>query len=375
MSPRKRRLLDYYRQFEELDPLEDARRLKERRSLERAAELERVGDLDLSRLDWHEPPDPEIVNAATFALRRAVNRYPEAGGPALAAVARRHDVDTARVALGHGAGQLLQALLRELAPGGEVVLPWPGWSPLPALVSRAGARPVAVALHDDGRPDLEAAAAAIVPATRAVVVCSPNDPTGGLADREAVLTLAAAHPAVTIVVDEALIEFAGEEHSLAAATAETPNLFVLRSFSKAWAMAGLRAGYLLGSPDAHDLLSVLSPGQGVAAPTQAAVAAALEQPARFELRLATRRALAARERAHLAAGLRDTGLSALPSHAHFAWLGGGEHTAASLTHALAQSRITVASGTGWGDEEHVRVTLADRRSTDRLLSALSALRT
>src|SRR5699024_4055545 len=122
------------RRFEALSPEEDSLRLRARRDEEKSRELARVGDLDLSRPDWDEPPDPEIVNAATFALRRSINRYPDvAGSAALEAVAARHDVPADRVALGHGAGQLLQAALRELATGGEAVLPWPSWAQLPAL--------------------------------------------------------------------------------------------------------------------------------------------------------------------------------------------------------------------------------------------------
>jgi len=113
VSPR-RRLLGYYKQFEALSPEEDSRRLRARRDEEKSAELARTGVLDLSRSDWHEPPDPELVNAATFALRRSVNRYPDATA-ALEAVAAHHDVAPARVTLGHGAESPTQAALRELA--------------------------------------------------------------------------------------------------------------------------------------------------------------------------------------------------------------------------------------------------------------------
>ena len=216
---RRRRLADYYRQFEALSPAENSQRLRERRGEERSQELARVPDLDMSGTAWHEPPDPEIINAATFALRRSINRYPDPPqppGPAVHAIARRHDVPVDRVALGHGAGQLLQAALRELAGGGEALMPWPSWGPLPALAGRAGVRGVPVPLASDGSADLDALAAAATDATRAVVICSPNDPTGALVAREALRDFTAAlRPDVSVLVDEALVELAGEGASVA----------------------------------------------------------------------------------------------------------------------------------------------------------------
>jgi len=103
-----RRFFDYYRQFDELPPEEVSRELRSRRDAERA--VVGVPALDLSGAGWHEPPHPEVVNAATFALRRRINRYPEMGaGAAALAIAAHHGVPVERVALGHGAGQLLQA--------------------------------------------------------------------------------------------------------------------------------------------------------------------------------------------------------------------------------------------------------------------------
>ncbi|HVL95268.1 MAG TPA: histidinol-phosphate transaminase [Solirubrobacteraceae bacterium] len=369
----KRRLLDYYRQFEAISPEEDSRRLRERREAEKSLELERVPPLDLSRVEWHEPPDPEIVNAATFALRRAINRYPEAdGGEARQAIARRHGVALERVALGHGAGQLLQGALREAAGGGDALMPWPAWSPLPALMARAGVRPVAVPLNRLGRVDFDALAAATGPDTRAVVLCNPNDPTGAPLDVEALRAYAGGlRPDVTVLVDEALVDLAGEGASALPLVDELPNLLVFRSFSKAWAMAGLRAGYVVAPAGDEDLVGVLSPGQGVAAPTQAAVAAALENADRAEVRLERRRHAMAAERARLAEQLAGTPFQFAPSAANFVWLRGEGTTAAAISHGLADQRIAVA--TGWGDDAHVRITLRDRAATDRLASALRAL--
>ena len=375
MSPR-RRLRDYYRQFEALSPEEDSIRLRARRDEEKSVELARVGDLDLSRDDLHEAPDPEVVNAATFALRRALNRYPDpAVWRAREAVAAHHELPVGRVALGHGAGQLLQAALRELAAGGEAVLPWPSWSPLPALAARAGVRPVPVPLGAGGRVDFEALAGAVTAETRAVVLCSPNDPTGALVGHDELGAFTAAlRGSVTVLLDEALVELAAPGATCAPLLEELANLLVFRSFSKGWAMAGLRGGYVIGSAGDEELLAYLTPGQGVAAPTQAAIAAALEDPERAAAVLARRRRAVAAERERLEALLAGTPFSFGTSQTHHVWLRGGPGmSASSIASGLAEQRVHVAPGSAWGDADHVRITLRDRPATERLAAALTSL--
>ncbi|HET8950363.1 MAG TPA: aminotransferase class I/II-fold pyridoxal phosphate-dependent enzyme, partial [Solirubrobacteraceae bacterium] len=252
-----RRFLGYYRQFEELSPEEVSRDLRRRRDEEKAQSLTETPALDLSSPAWHEPPHAEIVNAATFALRRAVNRDPDAGAGALGeALAGRHGVGPARVVAGHGAGELLRAALQALLAGAgteldphppTVAIAWPGWGPLPRLVHEAGGRPVPVPLGRDGAADVDALAAAAGPATRAVALCSPNDPTGGTIDAAALRRLAAALPAgAWILLDAALADFEEPGADLAGLTGELERLLVVRSFSKAHAMAGFRAGYAIG---------------------------------------------------------------------------------------------------------------------------------
>ena len=112
--------------------------------------------LDLATPAWHEPPDAEAVNAATYALRRAVNAYPDPT-PLREALAARHGVARDQVAPGHGAGELLHSAFRALAAGGEVAVAWPGWGPLPRLVHEGGGAPVPVPLTADGAPDADGA--------------------------------------------------------------------------------------------------------------------------------------------------------------------------------------------------------------------------
>jgi len=374
-----RRFLGYYRQFEELSPEEVSRDLRRRRDEEKAQSLTETPALDLAAPGWHEPPHAEIVNAATFALRRAVNAYPDAGAEALtAALAARHGVEPAQVVAGHGAGELLRAALQALLAGagtsGEVAIAWPGWGPLPRLVHEAGGRPVPVPLGRDGAADVDALAAAAGAAgdgVRAVALCSPNDPTGGTIDAAALRRLAAALPAGTwILLDAALADFEEPEADLAALTGELERLLVVRSFSKAHAMAGFRAGYAIGPDGSRELLARLAPALGASAPAQAGMTWAVANGERY---LPRRRALAASEREHLAAALAGTDLAFPPGTGPLLWLSSAGLGGRELAAELAAKRIFVAPGTAWGDDRHVRVALRGPGATDRLAAALKEL--
>jgi histidinol-phosphate aminotransferase len=371
-----RRFLGYYRQFEELSPEEVSQAFKQRRDEERAQALTETPPLDLSSPAWHEPPHAEIVNAATFALRRAVNAYPDTGAGALAeALAARHGADPAQVVAGHGAGELLRSALQALLAGAgsdpEVAIAWPGWGPLPRLVHEAGGRPVPVALGRGGAADVDGLAAAAGSATRAVALCSPNDPTGGTVAADDVRRLAEALPPVAwILLDAALADFEEPGSDLAALTGELERLLVFRSFSKAHAMAGFRAGYAVGPEGSRELLDRLAPALGVSAPAQAGMTWAVANGERY---LPRRRALAAAEREHLAAVLAGTDLAFPPGVGPLLWLSSASLSGPELAAGLAARRIFVAPGTAWGDDRHVRLALRGPEATDRLASALQDL--
>jgi histidinol-phosphate/aromatic aminotransferase/cobyric acid decarboxylase-like protein len=374
-----RRFLGYYRQFEELSPEEVSRDLRQRRDEEKAQSLTETPPLDMSSPAWHEPPHAEIVNAATFALRRAVNAYPDAGaGPLGEALAGRHGVEPARVVAGHGAGELLRAALQALLAGSgeesrppDVAIAWPGWGPLPRLVHEAGGRPVPVPLGRDGAADVDALAAAAGPATCAVALCSPNDPTGGTVDAAALRRLAGAlAPGTWILLDAALADFEAPEADLAGLTGELERLLVFRSFSKAHAMAGFRAGYAVGPDGAGELLGRLAPTLGISAPAQAGVLWAAANGERY---LPRRRELAATERDHLAAVLTGTDFAFPAGTGPLLWLSSASLSGKELTAELATRRIFVAPGAAWGDEHHVRVALRGPQATDRLAAALKEI--
>ena len=376
-----RRFRDYYRQFEAMAPEEVSLELRARRDAEKRRAPSRVPMLDLSVTSWHEPPHPDAVNAATFALRRALHTYPPAdGGPARAAVAARHGIAPERVVLGHGAGELLRAAcVALLGDGGDAIVAWPGWHPLPGLVAAAGGRPVPVA------PEAAAlAAAAAAPRVRAVLLCSPNDPTGAALPAAAIAELSAAVPEqVTVVLDAALAEFAPPAADAAPLAGELPNLLVVRSFSKAHALAGLRAGAALGPPE---LVQRLAPSGGLGAPALAAIAwAAGDAGAAWAEQ---RRDAAAAAHRRLAAALAGSDVSAAPAPAAasgsppaaapsaaaaaapFAWIASAAEDGAGLAARLAARQILVAPGRLWGDERHVRAALRGPEAVDRLAAAL-----
>jgi histidinol-phosphate/aromatic aminotransferase/cobyric acid decarboxylase-like protein len=348
----------YYRQFEELSPEELSRELRERRDAARAPA--RLPELDLSRASWHEPPHPEVVNAATFALRRAVNAYVDAA-PLRAAIGALHGVEDARVVVGHGAGELLRAALRALARGGGARLAWPGWGPLPRLAREAGARPLAVdpaALLTPGGSWSDAPA-------RVLVLARPADPTGVVTPLDDVGELARrlSHDA-WLVLDEALAGFLPDDED---ALVDHPRVIHIRSFSKAHAMAGLRIGYAVVPEGADELARALAPTGGVNAPALAGALWAVEGGAEVVRR---RRFLIARERTRLAGALAGGPVSFAAGHGPYVWLSSSERDGAALAEHLAYRRILVAPGSAWGDDAHVRATLRDGEATDRLAAAL-----
>lgn len=359
-------MFDYYRQFEELTPEEVSAGLVARRDEERARAVTEVPLLDLSSGAWPGPPHPEAVNAATFALRRALNTYPDPG-VLPAAVSAARGVRPESVAPGHGASELLRAALGAIAAAGEVAVAWPGWGPLPRLVHEAGGTPVPVPLAADGAADATALLAAVGDATRAVALCTPNDPTGAVVPFDALLALADGLPErVWLLVDAALAEFGDTDFTPLLARRE--RILIVHSGAKAHALAGLRAGYALGPPGA--ILDRLAPVGGIAAPAQAALAWSVENGADI---VARRRAAAAAERSRLAEALRDSSLSFVAGVGPLVWLQSSTADGRTLASHLSARRITVMPGEAWGDEAHVRVTLRDAAATERFVAALREL--
>jgi histidinol-phosphate aminotransferase len=363
-------LLDYYRQFESVPEEEVNRGLREEAQERKRKALVRVPALDLSQTTWPGLPHVNVVNAITFIARRGLQRYPYTRGADLRSeLAGRHGLDTTRLIIGNGAAELLGAATRALIePGQKLITPWPSYPLFPIMARRAHGQAVLVA----GGVDALLAAVAGHD-TRVVALASPNDPTGELfAVAELQRLLRELPDGVAVLLDEALVEFAGPQAAGAslALLEQHPRLLVFRSFSKAWGLAGLRCGYALGGPGSEALLAELEPDLGVSEISQAAALEALRTGSEP---LAKRVNAVSEQRAVLTTALRERHFEVSHSQANFLWVAHPTLDGAELTARLHSAGILVAAGAALGEPRHIRVSLRDGAATTRLLSAIDRL--
>jgi histidinol-phosphate aminotransferase len=321
------------------------------------------------------PPLPAVVQALAAAAGET-NRYPDNGAVVLTeALAERYGVEPAQVVTGCGAVMLCQQLAQSYNDRGtSIAFAWRSFEMYPLLAQVAGARSIQVPLKP-GRPggpadthDLDALAAAIDATTRLVFVCNPNNPTGTAVRRPELERFLDAVPAETLVVlDEAYREFVTDPDvpDGLELMRGRPNVAVLRTFSKAWGLAGLRVGYLIAEdPAVADAVRRTHVPFSVSMPAQAAAVAALGSDEEVRRRCAAVTA----ERERLTAGLRDRGLDVADSQANFVWLPLGERTA-EVAAALEARAVITRPFPGDG----IRVTVGTPEEDDVFLTALDGV--
>ncbi len=331
----------------------------------------------IRRLNLNEsafPPSPRVVEAIRAAAGM-VNRYPDSRWHDLAAaIGKRTGIDTARIVFGNGSDDLLMLLAQiVLEPGSSAVLPTPSFPRYMTGTVFAGATPVTVPVRGDGANDVPAMLAAVRPDTRLVLCATPNNPTGAMLDAAALEQLASGVPAhVLLVIDEAYFEFsrhAGGPDALAAMASRKGPWAVVRTLSKAYALAGLRVGYaLLSGPDLAEACNRVRGLFNVNVLAQVAGLAALEDEAH------TKRLLddCATERRRLSEGLARLGCPPLPSVANFvtAQL---PMPAADAVKAFMQRGILVATVGAPSFERHIRISVGTAEDTDAVLGALGEI--
>jgi histidinol-phosphate aminotransferase len=335
-------------------------------------ELEReLGIQDAIKLASNENPlsPSDRVQKAILAQLANLNRYPDGSGFYLRqAVGRKHDVTGDQVVLGNGSNELIELIVRTfLRAGDEAVVPHPSFVVYPMIVQAAGGIRVMVMLKDY-RIDLEAMARAITPMTKIVFIANPNNPTASIVTADEVTHFMARIPERTIVVfDEAYLEFAqGPDFpDTLAYVGQGRKVMVLRTFSKAASLAGLRIGYGIADADAIALMNRIRQPFNVNALAQAAALAALDDDAHT---LECVRMIEA-GRHYLYDEFNALGVKYVPSRANFILVDVGR-SASDIYQRLLKEGVIVRPLTPFGMESALRITVGTPQENRRLVKAL-----
>lgn len=314
-------------------------------------------------------PLPQVLSAAQEAAA-SMQLYPDFASTALVdAIAARFAVPAAQVAVATGSVALTQQLVQVTCDSGDgVMFAWRSFESYPIVTMIAGARPQRVALDAEDRHDLAAMADAIDDTTRLVFVCNPNNPTGtSVGSRELAAFIARVPEDILVVIDEAYREFVdpGTVPDGLAFAREHPNVAVLRTFSKAYGLAGLRVGFCIADERVADALRKVQVPFGVSSVAQAAGVAAL-QPG-VEAEAMERVDLLIAERMRVDAGLRAAGFAPAQSEANFVWLRLGEQTT-GFAEACEAVGLSVRPFAGEG----VRISIGLPEANERLLATAAA---
>ena len=317
------------------------------------------------------PPHPAVVEEIAAAAA-GVNRYPDPEARLLRTrIAERCETEPARIAVSNGSCELLLAASEALCePGSEIVYAWPSFSMYPHMAALSGAREIRVPLADGWVHDLDAMLAEITMATQIVVVCNPNNPTGTYLPAERIGAFVQEVPKhVTVIVDEAYIEFQAVNHPDATIDllTEHPNLVLLRTFSKVYGLAGLRVGYGLCSPQLRGAMDAVRQPFSVNLLAQAAACEAIlhqdDVADRVEKNIV--------ERLFVEEELSGLGLEAADSQANFVWVGLGDRDEEEVLAALTQAGVAVRPGAALGAPGNLRVTYGTRVENERFIAALA----
>ncbi|MEW2406769.1 histidinol-phosphate transaminase [Streptomyces griseoviridis] len=315
------------------------------------------------------PPLPGVMESVTAAAA-SFNRYPDMACAGLTAeLSDRFGVPAAHLATGTGSVGVAQQLLQATSgPGDEVVYAWRSFEAYPIITQISGATSVRVPLTEGETHDLDAMADAITDRTRLIFVCNPNNPTGTVVRRAELERFLDRVPGdVLVVLDEAYREFIrdAEVPDGVELYRDRPNVCVLRTFSKAYGLAGLRVGFAIAHEPVAAALRKTAVPFGVSQIAQEAAIASL----RAEDALLGRVGSLVGERTRVVGGLRAQGWTVPETQANFVWLRLGERTAA-FAEACERHGVVVRPFAGEG----VRVTVGETEANDIFLKAAEEFR-
>ncbi|WP_081998619.1 histidinol-phosphate transaminase [Sinomonas humi] len=330
------------------------------------APVEGLESFKLSSNENPLPPLPAVLEA--IAAETAINRYPDPVASSLRARlgdflgVAAEDIVTGGGSLG-ALNQLLAAFAGQQDDGvqDEVLYAWRSFEAYPISVGLAGAKSVQVPVTEDGRHDLEAMARAVTDRTRVVLLCTPNNPTGPVLRTEETEEFIESVPEdVVVVIDEAYQEFVRDPEAVDGLQMyrKYPNVVVLRTFSKAHGLAGLRVGYSISRPEITQHLRVAAVPFAVSSVAERAAIASLDHYGEVVERVQS----LVDERDRVTRGLRELGWSVPDAQGNFVWLKLGEATPAFAKEAAARALSVRAFGT-----EGVRVSIGEVDANTRFL--------
>ena len=331
----------------------------------------RQAGADVFKLSSNENPFdplPGVVQAVQAA--HGFNRYPDATAARLRArLAERFGTTDDHVHVAAGSVSILFQLAQATSGAGdEILFSWRSFEAYPSLATVAGSTAVTVPNDADGRHDLDAMADAVTDRTRMIIVCTPNNPTGPVVTQAGFDAFLARVPAdVLIVLDEAYAEFVTDPDAVDGArvlAAGHPNVVVLRTFSKAYGLAGLRVGYAVGDP--RVLAAARSTGIPLSVTAAAEQAALASLDAEDELR--ERVAELAARRDELAARLRETGWDVPEAQGNFVWLPAGDR-ALEVAEAFEAAGLIVRPFAGDG----VRISIGEAESLGHIVRVAASV--
>lgn len=315
-------------------------------------------------------PLPSVLEALQHTA--PINRYPDASAGALRArLGEKYGVDADAVHVASGSVSILhQLVLGTSSVGDEVIYAWRSFEAYPSLPLVAGATGVQVPLAAGARHDLDAMADAVTDRTRVIIVCTPNNPTGPIVTSAEFAAFVARVPQdVLIILDEAYAEFVTAPDAVDGLKERVfeqhPNVVVLRTFSKAFGLAGLRVGYAIGHPRVLDAARTTGIPLSVTSAAERAAIASLDA----EAELFERVAVIVERRTRLAEGLRAQGWDVPDTQANFVWLPTGDATdAAAAAFDAAELMVRPFSGDG------IRISVGEEESIEKVLQVAGSLR-
>lgn len=323
------------------------------------------------RLDFNENTagcSPRVLEKLRGLDAEQLAKYPECE-PVESIVAEFLKIDPAELLLTNGVDEAIHLLCETyLEPGDEALVVVPTYSMYRIYVMAAGARLVSVPLSEGFRFSAESVIAAITPRTRFIAIANPNNPTGTIASQEKLLQIARSAPEAAVLVDEAYFEFYGQ--TMLEEWQQSANIFVARTFSKAYGLAGLRLGVLAGNVEQMRSVRLVSSPYNVNAVALACLPEALADQAYISQYVEEVR----ETRARLEKALETNGIQFWPSHANFvlAQVGPSKADAARFGDEMRRRGILVRDrSSDYGCEGCVRITCGPREHGDRLLAALA----